>query len=30
MDFDQSELLAKPLMAYIATDSPEGPRCSPV
>lgn len=30
MDFDPSELLAKPLMAYLATGSPEGPRCSPV
>jgi len=30
MDFDPAELLAKPLMAYLATDSPNGPRSSPV
>jgi uncharacterized pyridoxamine 5'-phosphate oxidase family protein len=30
MDFDPAELLAKPLMAYLATASPDGPRSSPV
>lgn len=30
MDFDPADLLAKPLMAYLATDSPDGPRSSPV
>lgn len=30
MDFDPAELLAKPLMAYLATDSPNGPPSSPV
>jgi hypothetical protein len=30
MDFDPAELLTKPLMAYLATDSPNGPRSSPV
>lgn len=30
MDFDPAELFAKPLMAYLATASPDGPRSSPV
>jgi hypothetical protein len=30
MDFDPAVLLAKPLMAYLATDDPNGPRSSPV
>jgi hypothetical protein len=30
MDFDPSEVLAKPLMAHLATNSPDGPRDSPV
>lgn len=30
MDFDPAELLAKPRMADLATDSPNGPRSSPV
>lgn len=29
-DFDPSEVLAKPLTAYLATGSPDGPRSSPV
>lgn len=30
MDFDPAEMLAKPLMAHLATSSPDGPRDSPV
>lgn len=30
MDFNPAELLARPLMAYLATDSSYGPRSSPV
>lgn len=30
MDFDPGEVLVKPLMAYLATGGPEGPRSSPV
>src|SRR5688572_23280012 len=30
MDFDATEILAKPLMAHLATASPDGPRDSPV
>lgn len=30
MDFNPIELLAKPLMAHLATGSPDGPRDSPV
>lgn len=30
MDFDPAEILARPLMAYLATGSPDGPRDSPV
>jgi len=30
MDFDPTEMLAKPLMAHLATGSPDGPRDSPV
>lgn len=30
MDFDLNEVLAKPLMAHLATASPDGPRDSPV
>lgn len=30
MDFDPRKVLAKPLMAHLATGSPDGPRASPV
>lgn len=30
IEFDPVDLLAKPLLAYLATGSPEGPRSSPV
>jgi len=30
LEFDPVDMLAKPLLAYLATGSPDGPRSSPV